>query len=185
MNVILYSIFIFYILYNSILYSIVNTYVSYFILRFYVRYFINIFYQFSSVAQLCPPLCDLMDCSTPGFPVHHQLPELAQTPVHWVSDAIKPSHPLLSPFPPNFNLSHQGLVYWVSSSYQVDKIVELQFQHQCFQWIYNTDFPQDRPVWSPDCQEFIHHHSSKHQFSGDQLSFGLTFISIHDYWKKP
>ena len=61
--------------------------------------------QFSSVAQSCPTLCDPRDCSTPGFPVHHQLPELAQTHVHWISDAIQPSYPLLSPSPPTFNLS--------------------------------------------------------------------------------
>ena len=66
--------------------------------------------QFSSVAQSCPTLCDPMDCSMPGFPVHHQLPELNQTHVHQVSDAIQPSHPLSSPSPPDFNLSqHQGL----------------------------------------------------------------------------
>ena len=60
--------------------------------------------QFSLVAQSCPILCDPMDCSTPGFPVHHQLPELAQTPVYWVCDAIQPSHPLWSPSPLAFNL---------------------------------------------------------------------------------
>ena len=66
--------------------------------------------QFSLVAQSCPILCDPMDCSTPGFPVHHQLLELAQTHVHTVRDAIKQSHPLSSPSPPTFNLSqHQGL----------------------------------------------------------------------------
>ena len=66
--------------------------------------------QFSSVAHSCPTVCDPMDCSTPGFPVHHQLPELAQTHVHQVSDAIQPSYPLLSPFPPALNLSqHQSL----------------------------------------------------------------------------
>ena len=66
--------------------------------------------QFSPVAQSCPTLSNPMDCSMPGFPVHHQLPELAQTHVHWVSDAIQPSHPLLSPSPPAFNPSqHQGL----------------------------------------------------------------------------
>ena len=66
--------------------------------------------QFSSVAQLCPTLCDPMNRSTPGHPVHHQLPEFTQTHVHRVSDAIQPSHPLLSPSPPAFNLSqHQGL----------------------------------------------------------------------------
>ena len=66
--------------------------------------------QFSSVAQLCPTICDPMDCSMPGSPVHHQHPELAQTHVHRVSDAIQPSHPLLSPSPPTLNLSqHQCL----------------------------------------------------------------------------
>ena len=65
--------------------------------------------QFSSVAQSCLTLCDPMDCSTPGFPVHHQLPELAQTHVHWASDAIQPPHPLSSPSPPALNLyQHQG-----------------------------------------------------------------------------
>ena len=64
----------------------------------------------SSVAQSCLTVCDPMDCSTPGFPVHHQLPELAQTHVHRVDDIIQPPHPLLSPSPPAFNLSqHQGL----------------------------------------------------------------------------
>ena len=62
-------------------------------------------FQFSSVAQLCPTLCNPMDCSLPGLPVHHQLLELTQTHVHWVSDAIQPSHPLSSPSPPAFNLS--------------------------------------------------------------------------------
>ena len=66
--------------------------------------------EFSSVSQSCLTLCDPMDCSTPGLPVHHQLPELTQIHVHCVSDVIQPSHPLLSPSPPTFNLSqHQGL----------------------------------------------------------------------------
>ena len=66
--------------------------------------------QYSSVTQLCPTLCNPMDCSTPGLPVHHQLPELAQTHVHQVGDAIQPSHSLLSPFPPALNPSqHQSL----------------------------------------------------------------------------
>ena len=77
----------------------------------------------SLVAQLSLTLCDLMDCSTPGFPVHHQLPELAKTHVHQVGDAIQPSHLLLSPFPPAFNLSQsQGLFNWVSSLHQVAKV---------------------------------------------------------------
>ena len=73
----------------------------------------------SSVAQSCPTLWEPMDCSTPGFPVHHQLPELAQTHIHWVSDAIQPSHPLSSPSPPDFTLSHhQGLFQWVSPLFE-------------------------------------------------------------------
>ena len=96
--------------------------------------------QFSSIAQSCLTLCDPVDCSTPGLPVHHQLPEFTQTYVHWVGDAIQPSHPLLSPSPPAFNLSqHQGLFKWVSSSHQVVKVLELQLQHQSFQWTPRTD----------------------------------------------
>ena len=82
--------------------------------------------QFSSVAQSCSTLCNPMDCSTPGLPVHHQHPEFTQTHVHWVSDAIYTSHPLLSPSPPAFNLSqHQGLFQWVSSSHQVAKVLAI------------------------------------------------------------
>ena len=81
-------------------------------------------YQLSSVAQLCLTLWDPMDCSTPGFLVHHQLWELTQTHAHQVGDAIQPSHPLSSPSPPTFNLSqHQGLFQWVSSSQQVAKVL--------------------------------------------------------------
>ena len=98
-------------------------------------------FQFSSVAQLCSTLCDPMNCSTPGLPVHHQLPEPTQTHVHWVGNAIQPSHPLSSPSPPALNLSqHQGLFKWVSSSHQVAKILEFQLQHQSFQWKLRTDF---------------------------------------------
>ena len=82
--------------------------------------------QFNSVAQSCSPLCDPMDCSTPGLPVHHQLPESTQTHLHWFGDAIQPSHPLSSPSPPAINLSqYQGLFKWVSSSHQVAKVLEL------------------------------------------------------------
>ena len=106
--------------------------------------------QLSSVAQLCPTLCNPMDCSTPGFPVHHQLLELAQTHVHQVGDAIQRSHPLSSPSPPSFNLSqHQGLFQWVSSLHQVAKGLEFQLQHQPFQWIFRTDFLWDWLVGSP------------------------------------
>ena len=83
-----------------------------------------------SVAQSCPTLCDPITCSMPGLPVHHQLPEFTQTHVHWVSDAIQPSHPLLSPSPPAFNLfQHQGLFQWVNSSHEVAKVLEFQLQH--------------------------------------------------------
>jgi len=79
--------------------------------------------QFSSVSRSCPPLCDPMDCSPQGFPVHHQLLQLTQTHVHQVGDAIRPSHPLSSSSPPAFNLSQlQGLFQWVSSSHQVAKV---------------------------------------------------------------
>ena len=91
------------------------------------------FSQFSH-SVICLTLYDPMDYSTPGLPVHHQLPELTQTHVHRVSDAIQPSHPLSSPSPPALNLSqHQGLFQRVSSSYQVAKVLELQLQHESFQ----------------------------------------------------
>ena len=94
----------------------------------------------SVVTQSCPTLCDPMDCSTPGFPVHHQFPELTQTHVHRVGDAIQPFHLLSFPSPPTFNLSlHQGLCQRVSSSHQVAKVLEFQLQHQSFQWIFRTD----------------------------------------------
>jgi len=96
--------------------------------------------QFSSVTQSCPTLWDPMNCSTPGLPVHHQLPEFTQTHVHWISDAIQPSHPLSSSSPPALNLSqHQSLFKWVSSSHQVAKVLEFQLQHQSFQWTPRTD----------------------------------------------
>ena len=84
-----------------------------------------------SVTQSCPTLCDPMDCSTPGFPVLHHLPEFVQTHVHWVGDANQPSHLLSSPSLTAFNLSqHQGLFHWVGSSHQVAKVLELQLQHK-------------------------------------------------------
>ena len=99
--------------------------------------------DFSSVpfSHSCPTLWRPHGpCSMPGFPVHHQLPELAQTHFHRVSDAIQPSHPLSSPSSPTFNLSqHQGLFKWISSSHQVTKVLEFQLQHQSFQWTLRTD----------------------------------------------
>ena len=97
---------------------------------------------FSLVQSLnCVGLCNTMDCSTPGIPVHHQLSELIQTHVHWVTDAIQPSHPLSSPSPPSLNLSqHQNLFQRVSSSHQVARVLEFQLHHQSFQWTLRTEF---------------------------------------------
>ena len=96
--------------------------------------------QFSSVTQSCPTLCDPMNHSTPGLPVHHQLLEFTQTHVHQVGDAIQPSHPLSPPSPPALNLSqHWSLFQRVSSLHQVAKVLEFQLQHQSFQWISRTD----------------------------------------------
>ena len=88
----------------------------------------------------------VFDSLQPHEPQHtrlpsHQLPEFTQTHVHWVSDAIQPSHPLSSPFPPALNLSqYQDLFKGVSSLHQVAKVLEFQLQHQSFQWIFRTDF---------------------------------------------
>ena len=132
--------------------------------------------QFSSVAQLCPILWDPMNCSTPGLPVHHKLPEFTQTHAHRVGDAIQPSHPLSSPSPPAPNPSqHQDLFKWVNSSHQVAKVLEFQIQHQSFQWTPRTDLLQDGLVGSPcsprDSQRvFSNTIVQKHQFFGAQLS---------------
>ena len=104
-------------------------------------------------------LCNPMDHSTPGLPVHHQLQEFTQTHVHWVSDTIQTSHSLSSPSPPAFNLSqHRGLFQRVSSSHQIAKVLEFQLQYQSFQWTLRTDLLQNGLVGSPcsprDSQEF-------------------------------
>ena len=94
-----------------------------------------------SIAKLCPTFCDPIDCSTPDFPVFHYLLEIAHIHVHWVSDAIQPSHPLSSLFPPAFNLpQHQGLFQWIGSLHQVAEVLELQLQHLSFQWIFRFNF---------------------------------------------
>ena len=139
-------------------------------------------YWFSSVTQSHLTLYDSMDCDIPGFPIHHQLQKLAQTHVHWVSDAIQPSHPLLSLSPPAFNLSqHQGLFKWVSSSHEVAKVLEFQLQHQ--DW-----FPLGWTGWiSLQSKELSRVFSNITVQSINSLVFSflyspiLTFI--HDYWK--
>ena len=93
------------------------------------------------VAKFCPSFYKPLDCRMPGFPVDQCHLEFAQTHVHWVTDAIQPSHPLSSPSPPAFSLlQHHSLFQWVSSSHQVARVLELQLQHQSFQLIFRTDF---------------------------------------------
>ena len=106
--------------------------------------------QFSSVAHSCPTLCDPMNRSTPGLPVHHQLLEFTQTHVHRVSDVIQPSHPLSSPSPPAPSPSqHQSLFQGVSSSHEVAKVLEFQLQHHSFQRTSRADLLQNGLVGSP------------------------------------
>ena len=114
--------------------------------------------QFSSVAQSCPTPCDLMNRSTPGLPVHHQLPEFTQTHVHQVGDAIQPSHPLLSSFPPAPNPSqHQSLFQWVNSSHEVAKVLEFQLQHHSLQGNPRADLLAVQGT----LKSLLQHHSSK------------------------
>ena len=127
------------------------------------------------------------DCSTQDFPVLHHLPEFAKTHVHWVGDAIQPSHPLMPPSPSALNLSqHESLFQRAGSLHQVAKVLELQ--HQSFQWIFRVDFLQDWLVWSPwspgDSQKSSLTAQLK-SISSSVLSllYGPTLTSIHDYWK--
>ena len=140
----------------------------------------------SSVAQSCLTLCNPMDCSTPGFPVHHQLLEFAQTHVHGVSDAIKPSHPLLSPSSPVFHLSQdQGLFQWVSSLNQI-----LMWKYQSIgasasAWIFRDWFPLGWTGWislqsKGLSKVFSNITVQKHQFFGMQLSLWSSF-HIHTW----
>ena len=138
----------------------------------------------------CPTLCDSMDCSTPGLPVHHQLLELAQTHVYHVGDAIQPPHPLSSPSPPALSLSqHQGLFQWVSSSHRVAKGIGVSASASVL--------PMNTHDWSPLgwtgwislqfkrlSRVFSNATVRKHQFFSAQLSsHHPTLTSIHDHWK--
>ena len=144
---------------------------------------------FSSVAQSCPTLCDPINYSTPGFPVHHQLPKFTQTHVRRVGDAIQPSHPLLSPSLPALNLSqHQGLFQWVNSSHKMAKVLEFQLQHQSFQWTPRSDLLYDGLVGYPCSPRDSQESSPTPQFksiNSSVLSFlhSPTLTSIHDHWK--
>ena len=150
---------------------------------------VSVVIQYSSVTQSCPTLCNPMDSSIPGFPVHHQLLELAQIHVHQVSDAIQPSHPLSSPSPPGSNLSqHQGIFQWVSSLHQVAKVLEFQLQHQSFQLNIQDWFSlgltglisfQSKGL----SRVFSNTPVQRHQFFGIQLFFDSTLTSTHGYWQ--
>ena len=132
--------------------------------------------QFRSVTQSCPTLCDPMNHSTPGLPVQHPPPEFTQTHLHRVGDAIQPSHLLSPSSPPVLSLSqHQDFFQWIGFSHQVAKVLELQLQHQSFQWIFRVDFLSDWLVWSPcsarDSQEvFSSTTIQKNQFFGTRPS---------------
>ena len=126
-------------------------------------------FQFSSVTQSYPTIWDSMDCSTPGSPVHHQLPELTQSHVHWIGDVIQPPHPLSSPSPLALNLSHQqSHCKWVSSLHQVAKDWSFSFSTKSF--IEYSGLISFRIDWldllvvQGTLKSFLHHHSSKASF---------------------
>ena len=146
--------------------------------------------QFSSV-QL---LSHVQLFATPWIAAHQASLSITnsqstQTHVHWVSDAIQPSHPLSSPSLPAFSLSqHQGLFQWVSSSHQVAKVLEFHLQHQSFQWTPRTDLLYDGLVGSPCCPRDSQESSPTPQFKSINSStfnflYSPTLTSIHDYWK--
>ena len=141
-------------------------------------------YQFSSVAQSCLTLCNPMNRSTPGLPVHHQPPEFTQTHVHWVSDAIQASHPLSSPSLPAPNPSqHQSLFQWVNSSHEVAKVLEFQLRHHSLRRNPRADLLQNGLVGSPCSPRDSQESSPTPQFksiNSSVLSFlyspALTYI---------
>ena len=117
-----------------------------------------------------------MDCSTPGLPVPHHLSEFAQVHVHCIGGAIQPSHPLMPSFPSALNLSqHQGLFQWINCLHQM-KILELELQHQSFQWIFRVDLPSDRLVWSPCCPRDSQESSPALQFKPSILCHSAFFM---------
>ena len=152
------------------------------------KYHIYILKCFTSITQSCPTLCDPMDCSTPGLPVHHQYPELSQTHVHWVGDAIQPSHPLSSPsscpqsFPASGSFPMSQLFTWGGQGPGVSASASF--------------LPKKSQGWSPSewtdwislqskglSRVFPNTTVQKHQFFGAHLLHSLTVASIHDHWK--
>ena len=145
--------------------------------------------QLSSVAQSCPTLFDPMNHSTPGLPVHHQLPGFTQIHIHRVSDAIQPSHPLSSPSPPAPNPSqHQSLFQWVSSSHEVAKLLEFQLEHHSLQRNPRANLLQNGLVGSPCSPRDSQESSPTPEFKSINSSVlsllhSPTLTSIHNYWK--
>ena len=143
---------------------------------------ICVFILVSSVAQSCPTLCDSMNCSMPGLPVHQQLPKFTQTHVHWVGDAIQLYHPLSSPSTPALNLSqHQGLFEWVSSHITWPKY---------WSFIFNIS-PSNEHLglisFRMDWLDLLAVQGTLKTKSNDSsvlnFLYSPTLISIHDYWK--
>ena len=131
---------------------------------------------FCSVAKSCLTLCDSVDSSTPGFPALHHLPELAQTQVHWVSDAIQPSHSLSSPSPLAFNLSrHQGFFQRVNSSHHVAKVLELQ--HQSFRVDFLLDWLVLAVQGTLKC--LLQHHNSKASILQCSAFFKIQLLHLY------
>ena len=142
-----------------------------------------------SVTQLCLALCDPMDCSMPGFPVLHYLPKLVQTHVHWLDDAIQPSHPLSNPSLSALSLSqHQGLFQWDGFLHQVAKILELLLQHHSFQWTY-SGLISFRIEWfqllavQRTLKTPLQHHSSNALILRYSAFFMVQLTSVYDCWK--
>ena len=148
----------------------------------------NVSVQFSSVTQSCPTLCDPMNHSTPGLPIHHHLPEFTQIHVHQVSEAIQPSHPLSSPSPPAPNPSqHQSLFQWVNSSHEVVKVLQFQLHHHSLQRTPRTDLLQ-KTVWislqsKGLSRVFSNTTVRKLNSSALSLLHSPTLTSIHDHRK--
>ena len=146
--------------------------------------------QSSSVAQSCPTLCDPMNRSMLGLPVHHQIPEFTQTHVHRVSDGIQSSHPLSFPSPPAPNPSqHQSLFQWVNTSHEVAKVLEFQLWNHSFQRNPRADLLQSGLVGSPCSPRDSQESSPTPQFksinySALSLLHSPTLTSIHDHRKK-
>ena len=151
----------------------------------------EILYTLSSVrsAQSCPTLCDPMNRSTPGLPVHHHLPEFTHTHAHRVRDVIQPSHPGSSPSPPAPNpFQHQSLFQWVNTSYEMSKVLEFQLKHHSLQRNPRADLLQNGLVGSPCSPRDSQESSPTPHFksiNSSALSFlhSPTLTCIHDHWK--